>query len=98
MQALKSGEEHKSKDYRCVVWTEFASIPDSLVESINGGLRDELETVQRTPARVIQRRSLADRPKTVHAIRIQKVFDHFYIVHLRAQAVIIEHLSSDLIL
>jgi tRNA pseudouridine synthase 10 len=60
---LKQGEEEKRKEYSALVWT-----PDKLTQEMLDKLGEMKDTViqQKTPIRVLHRRSLATRARTIH--------------------------------
>lgn len=83
---LARHSESKTKKYRCVVWCSRAitSSADAKLCSVNA-LKD-LQVSQKTPLRVLHRRSLLDRPKVIHAVSCQRVNDHWLVVDLETQA------------
>eukprot|EP00727_Mastigamoeba_balamuthi_P012493 m51a1_g7867 hypothetical protein (597) ;mRNA; f:272922-274843 len=80
---VKAGEETKTKQYRCLVWVSRPLGPRDL-EPL-AAARD-LAVQQRTPLRVLQRRSLATRPKVVHSMRAELLSPHWLVLHLTTQA------------
>eukprot|EP00742_Colponemidia_sp_Colp-10_P010130 GILJ01011104.1.p1 GENE.GILJ01011104.1~~GILJ01011104.1.p1 ORF type:complete len:528 (-),score=63.68 GILJ01011104.1:151-1734(-) len=80
---LKEGEESKRKSYCCVVWL---SRPVDLAEvTVLQDMKD-IAIEQKTPIRVLHRRSLAVRMKMVHRIKCIYLNQHFMILHLLASA------------
>jgi tRNA pseudouridine synthase 10 len=83
---LARHSESKTKTYRCVVWCSRAitSANDEGLRRVNA--MKDLSVVQRTPLRVLHRRSLLDRPKIIHGISCERVNDHWLVVDLETQA------------
>ncbi|CUF97571.1 Hypothetical protein, putative [Bodo saltans] len=83
---LARHSESKTKTYRCVVWCSrpITSNHDDVLLRVNA-LKD-VSVSQRTPLRVLHRRSLLDRPKIIHGITCQRVNDHWLMVDLETQA------------
>ena len=77
-----STEQHL-KVYRCIVWSaeRFPSNIDSVLAAVKN-----LKVFQRTPLRVLHRRSDNTREKYIHAIRMEMLNPHFGIVTLHASA------------
>ena len=85
---LKEGEEHKSKIYRCVVFSERTLVPQDIVH-LNERFADgctPLSIDQRTPIRVMQRRANCARQKHIFRLTAQYVDASLMIVHIHAQA------------
>lgn len=83
---LARHSESKTKTYRCVVWCSrrISSDDDPLLLAANRTV--DLQIAQKTPLRVLHRRSLLDRPRTIHSIRCERVNDHWLVVDLETQA------------
>jgi len=83
LTVLKDGEESKKKTYCCVVW---------LSEDVSKERLDELTKIkdlvvkQETPIRVLHRRSLAVREKTVHWMNFKVLKPNFIKLWLCTQA------------
>jgi tRNA pseudouridine synthase 10 len=92
---IKKYENAKKKIYACVVWAS-QPISTSDIEKINK-VKD-LEVIQKTPLRVLHRRTLMDRKKTIYSLEAKKVNDNFMIVNVLASAgtYIKEFIHSDL--
>jgi tRNA U54 and U55 pseudouridine synthase Pus10 len=73
---LKKYEDSKQKFYSCLVWTE-KEISNEDIEKINS-VRD-LNIIQKTPMRVMHRRTLMDRKKTIYKLDAQKISDNFMV-------------------
>ena len=80
---LKEGEEEKKKEYSALVWA-----PEELTQEMLDSLGEMKDTViqQKTPIRVLHRRSLATRARTIHTMRGELVDDHHFYLHLTTQA------------
>ena len=89
-----STEQHL-KVYRCVVWSaeEFPSDIETILSSVK-----DLQVLQKTPLRVLHRRSDNTREKYIHSISMEKLNSHFGIVtlHASAGAYIKEFIHGDL--
>jgi tRNA pseudouridine synthase 10 len=68
---------------RAVVWCAAALTPE-MVAKVNATA--DLVVQQKTPVRVLHRRSLAVRPKTIHAMRLEPINAHFATLKLTTQA------------
>ena len=84
-QILKDGEETKTKTYSCVVWTEkdYSAIPDDL--AVRLAIKDVV-LQQKTPIRVMHRRSLSTRERAVYSIRHKIIKPHYLQLWLSTQA------------
>ena len=79
---LKEGEEVKKKEYSALVWA-----PEKLTQEMLDRLEiKDMLIQQKTPIRVLHRRSLATRPRTIHTMRGEQVDDHHFYLHLTTQA------------
>lgn len=92
---LKEGEDSKKKSYRAVVWAADALSPATIESLAN---HNEFTIDQLTPVRVLHRRSLMNRKKTIHKMAGQFINDHYAILDLTTQAgtYIKEFVHSDL--
>jgi tRNA pseudouridine synthase 10 len=92
---LKEGEESKRKSYRSVIWAANPVTPETI-----SGLSSQGEFVidQLTPIRVLHRRSLMNRKKTIHKMHGEFVNEHYSLLDLTTQAgtYIKEFVHSDL--
>ena len=81
--ALKEGEEEKKKQYSAVIWA-----PEKLTQEDMARLGEKSEIVihQKTPIRVLHRRTLATRDRTIHTIEGNLVDDHHFRLLLTTQA------------
>ncbi|KAJ9443694.1 putative tRNA pseudouridine synthase Pus10, partial [Diplonema papillatum] len=80
---LQEASEQKQKKYRCAIW-----IADVVSATIEEKLQiDELTVQQKTPFRVLHRRSALTRPKVIHTVRVtDKLNDHWLILEIVTQA------------
>eukprot|EP00658_Telonema_sp_P-2_P030746 TRINITY_DN23165_c0_g1_i2.p1 TRINITY_DN23165_c0_g1~~TRINITY_DN23165_c0_g1_i2.p1 ORF type:complete len:183 (-),score=66.36 TRINITY_DN23165_c0_g1_i2:130-678(-) len=85
--AIQEAEQTKTKTYRCVVHLSKpvtkAEVAAQQAAILQAG---ELVVQQKTPIRVLHRRSLMTRPKILHSIKMEFVNSHWLIVDLHAQA------------
>ena len=80
--AMKRDISTKRKTYRCVVWVERKlSGPDDPTLKRLDAIHD-LTVAQRTPLRVLHRRSLLTRPKTIYSAKTHYVNPHFFYLDL----------------
>lgn len=82
-EVMKAGEETHRKDYRCIVVTSRA-ITAADIELLNG--TKELVCQQLTPMRVLHRRTLMVRERTIHAMHAERLAAHFLQLDLTTQA------------
>lgn len=80
---LKEGEEEKRKCYEALCWSEQAVTDEDLAQ-INA-VR-ELEIEQDTPVRVLHRRTLMTRRRTIHELAARHEDDHHLRLRLVTQA------------
>eukprot|EP00026_Physarum_polycephalum_P005867 Phypoly_transcript_05906.p1 GENE.Phypoly_transcript_05906~~Phypoly_transcript_05906.p1 ORF type:complete len:406 (+),score=55.76 Phypoly_transcript_05906:640-1857(+) len=80
---LKDGEEQKRKTYRAVVWVEKEVTPKD-IQMLND--MKDLEISQKTPVRVLHRRSLSTRKRTIHWMSYEYINPHFAMLNLNTQA------------
>lgn len=92
---VKKYEDSKKKNYTCVVWAS-KTVTDEDIEKINKV--SNLEVIQKTPLRVLHRRTLIDRKKTIFSLGAKRVNENFLIVDVEASAgtYIKEFIHSDL--
>jgi len=82
-QIMKEGEEAHRKDYRCIVSLSRAVTEDD-IRTLNEASEVLLE--QLTPMRVLHRRTLISRPRTVHSMRAVRISPRFLQLDLTTQA------------
>ena len=80
---LKEGEAEKRKEYRALVWG-----PEEITQEDLDRLAEMGETVlhQKTPIRVLHRRALATRDRSVYCMRGELVDAHNFYLNLTTQA------------
>lgn len=77
---LQVNAEEKKKKYVCVVQTTEEITEKLLKEKLDSLI--DLKIIQKTPVRVLHRRSLMDREKIIHSMNTQYINSHFFILHL----------------
>ncbi|KAK4853566.1 hypothetical protein QYF36_010962 [Acer negundo] len=82
---MREGESEKQKQYTALVWIS-RSLQDEDLQSISS--IKEMQILQRTPIRVLHRRSPLDREKIIHWINIEKIAgsSQYFLLHLCTQA------------
>ena len=94
MSAMQDGAEMKRKNYRCVVRLSRPITPADIdtLSSVRA-----LEVIQNTPLRVLHRRTLMARPKTVFSISCEQLNDRCMMLRIctSAGAYIKEFVHSD---
>ena len=94
-ETIKKAEVNKTKIYTCFVWVQKI-ITDEDINKLN--TLKNLELTQKTPIRVLHRRSLMDRKKIIYEMKAEKISEHFMILDVVASAgtYIKEFVHSDL--
>lgn len=82
-ERLKESEIEKIKAYACVVYTN-RQISQEEIDKLSS-IRD-LPVQQKTPLRVLHRRTLMVREKVIHRVRAVKINEHFMIVAVLSSA------------
>ncbi|XP_066468029.1 tRNA pseudouridine synthase Pus10 [Tiliqua scincoides] len=80
---MKEGEEEKTKTYSALIWTEKEIWSNDIAFLDN---MQELKLDQKTPLRVLHRRPLAVRVRTIHSMRSEYIDEHHFRLHLKTQA------------
>ena len=80
---LQLGAESKRKQYCCVVWVSKRLESDQ-VDMLNA--LTNLVVEQRTPVRVLHRRSLLTREKIIHSANVEVLNDHYLLLRLTTSA------------
>ena len=95
-EIIKKAEVNKTKIYTCFVWAQKI-ITDEDINKLNS--LKNLELCQKTPIRVLHRRSLMDRKKIVYEMKAERISDHFMILDVVASAgtYIKEFVNGDLV-
>lgn len=83
MACLQRDAENHRKRYLAVCWSEKCLSRED-VEQLNQ--RGPFEVQQKTPVRVLHRRALATRPRTVYALRMEVINQHYFKLQVCAQA------------
>ncbi|ONK72828.1 uncharacterized protein A4U43_C04F23650 [Asparagus officinalis] len=82
---MREGEAEKQKQYSALVWTSRPLTEEDLdhISSI-----ENMEILQRTPIRVLHRRSPLERKRIIHWMRVEKIAGscQYFLLHLCAQA------------
>ena len=80
---LKEGEEEKRKFYSALIWTSNEIAPEQLV--FLSELKN-LQIEQKTPIRVLHRRTLATRARTIYSLQATFIDTHHFRLLLSTQA------------
>ncbi|XP_021347357.1 putative tRNA pseudouridine synthase Pus10 [Mizuhopecten yessoensis] len=80
---LKEGEMEKTKTYSALCWSA-AVLPQEKLEEISSMTNVVLH--QKTPIRVLHRRPLATRERTVYTMSAERIDDHHFKLNLETQA------------
>ncbi|XP_062025079.1 uncharacterized protein LOC133741150 isoform X1 [Rosa rugosa] len=82
---MREGEAEKQKQYTALVWTSRI-LKDEDLQSISS-IKD-MRILQRTPIRVLHRRSPLEREKIIHWMRIERIVgsSQYFLLHLCTQA------------
>ncbi|CBN75013.1 conserved unknown protein [Ectocarpus siliculosus] len=78
--------EGKRKHYRCVVWVSRPVGKEELVKALCEDAPEELVVQQATPIRVLHRRTLLDRPRSIFGMRAEWINEHFFQLELATSA------------
>ncbi|KAI5055744.1 hypothetical protein GOP47_0029265 [Adiantum capillus-veneris] len=82
---MLEGESEKQKQYTAVIWLS-KHVSDAEI-GVFTALKD-LEIQQKTPVRVLHRRSPLVRPRIIHWLQLERISggEQYYLLHLRSQA------------
>ncbi|XVF63583.1 hypothetical protein PTKIN_Ptkin09bG0098300 [Pterospermum kingtungense] len=82
---MREGEAEKQKQYCALVWIS-RPLEDEDLQSIS--LLNEMKILQRTPVRVLHRRSPLEREKIIHWMKIERIAGstQYFLLHLCTQA------------
>eukprot|EP00045_Choanoeca_perplexa_P005034 m.42570 g.42570 ORF g.42570 m.42570 type:complete len:484 (-) comp12893_c0_seq2:104-1555(-) len=84
VDALKASAESKRKSYSCPIWCS-SLLTDEAIATFNQ--LGEVTIAQKTPVRVLHRRSLANRPRTIYSLKLSALdTPHFYMLELITQS------------
>ena len=94
-ETIKKAEINKMKIYSCFVWVKKELNENDIIKLNN---IKNIDVIQKTPLRVLHRRSLMDRKKIIYELRAEKVNEHFMILDVISSAgtYIKEFVHSDL--
>ncbi len=84
MEALQRGADAKRKVYACVVWVGKSVSSQELRERLDGVKNLQLD--QKTPLRVLHRRSLMSRDNVIHWMRSERLNSRFFILRVCTSA------------
>ena len=92
---IKKAEVNKMKIYTCFVWVK-KNLDENDINKLNN--IKNLDVIQKTPLRVLHRRSLMDRKKIIYELKAEKINEHFMILDVISSAgtYIKEFVHSDL--
>uniref|UniRef100_A0A914XWA3 tRNA pseudouridine(55) synthase n=1 Tax=Panagrolaimus superbus TaxID=310955 RepID=A0A914XWA3_9BILA len=82
-QLLNVGQEEKKKIYTALCYSH-QKITEEMAKKLEAAMPVEIN--QLTPIRVLFRRPLLDRPRTIHAAKIQILDDHYFYLSVETQA------------
>lgn len=82
---MREGEAEKQKQYAALVWISRALTEEDLR---NISSKNDLDIIQRTPVRVLHRRSPLERKKIIHWMKIERIAGccQYFLLHLCTQA------------
>ncbi|CAN8312700.1 unnamed protein product [Cochlearia groenlandica] len=82
---MREGEAEKQKQYAALVWVS-RPLEEKDINSISS--MKELKILQKTPVRVLHRRSPLVRERTIHWMKVEKIKgnSHYFLLHLCTQA------------
>ncbi|KAL4335431.1 hypothetical protein GQ457_07G027430 [Hibiscus cannabinus] len=82
---MREGEAEKQKQYCALVWIS-RPLEDEDVQSIS--LLNDMKILQKTPIRVLHRRSPLEREKIIHWMKIERIAgsSQYFLLHLCTQA------------
>ncbi|CAA7020128.1 unnamed protein product [Microthlaspi erraticum] len=82
---MREGEAEKQKQYAALVWIS-RPLEEEDFNSISS--LKELKILQKTPVRVLHRRSPLERERTIHWMKVEKIKgnSHYFLLHLCTQA------------
>jgi hypothetical protein len=85
MDWLHWSTEQHIKIYRCVIWSEEV-LPEQTALKDSTLRNKGIKILQKTPLRVLHRRTENTREKTIYSLEIERLNDHYAIVTLKASA------------
>lgn len=95
--SLQAGADSKRKMYCALAWSKMPLPPQEMLSEYLSHLRD-IRVYQKTPIRVLHRRSLLTRQKMIHQLQAVRLNDHYCILTVLGSAgtYIKEFVHSDL--
>ncbi|KAL7676029.1 hypothetical protein ACOME3_002285 [Neoechinorhynchus agilis] len=96
LRRMKEGEMSKMKLYTAYCLCRSSAITEADFDLMNS--IQNLKIIQRTPLRVLHRRSLVDRTRQIYSMNAEKLTDNCFILRLKTQAgtYIKEFIHSDI--
>jgi len=85
MDWLHWSTEQHVKIYRCVIWSEDCLPSQDVLNEVKNS-KTNVKVYQKTPLRVLHRRTENTREKTMYSIETERLNDHYAIVTLKASA------------
>ncbi|KHJ94953.1 TIGR01213 family protein [Oesophagostomum dentatum] len=82
-ELISVGEEDKRKRYVAYCYSTLPLSEEALVSATK---QAPVQVMQKTPVRVLKRRSLLERPRTVHSMDMLPVDTHHFLLRLETQA------------
>jgi tRNA pseudouridine synthase 10 len=82
-QLLNVGQEEKKKVYTALCYSH-QPVTEEMARKFEAAMPVEINQI--TPIRVLFRRPLLDRPRTIHAAKIQILDNHYFYLHVETQA------------
>uniref|UniRef100_A0AC34QVY6 tRNA pseudouridine(55) synthase n=1 Tax=Panagrolaimus sp. JU765 TaxID=591449 RepID=A0AC34QVY6_9BILA len=83
MKELNIGQDAKKKTYTALCYSYFP-INSEMAKKVEEAVPFDIK--QWTPVRVLIRRPLMERIRTIHAARVDLIDDHYFLLHLETQA------------
>ena len=80
---IRDGQADKTKCYTALCYC-YSKIEQSDIEKLNA--LNEVEVFQKTPIRVLHRRTVMTRPRIVSEIKTELIDDHHFKIHMKTQA------------
>ncbi|GMT13873.1 hypothetical protein PFISCL1PPCAC_5170, partial [Pristionchus fissidentatus] len=82
-EQLSVGQEDKKKLYTAYCYSTLPIDKDQLAAATRS---EPLEIIQKTPVRVMKRRALLDRPRSIYTLQTMPLDEHHFIVRMETQA------------
>lgn len=81
---MQAAAEDKEKFYTCIVWLSRPTTAQQLRAALDSQV--DLVINQKTPVRVLHRRTLMTRPKVIHEMHTDFINQRFFCLNLRTSA------------